>query len=221
MTSRVILSAAKDLPLRRGCFASLSMTRTWFLLLFLAAPAFAQIDLSGGVDALPKVTIEGALTKRAGDAIEGAVTAKVASGWHINSAKPLEEFAIPTVLTLEGASNPAITYPAHVMKAFEFTGGKELAVYDGTIAIPFQATLNAGATALRAKLRYQACSDRICLPPAEAFADIDLNKVSAAAAPSPANFTPLTAAPKGAKAAKSSLFSSDVSGTFASRGLPL
>jgi len=226
MTSRVILSAAKDLPHRSGCFASLSMTRIFFLL-FLATPAIAQIDLSGGVDALPKVTIEGALTQRSGDAIEGAVTAKVANGWHVNSAKPTEEFAIPTVLTLDGASNPAITYPAHVMKAFEFTGGKELAVYDGTIAIPFKATLTPGATALRAKLRYQACSDRVCLPPADAFADIDLNKVSAAAAPSPANFTPLSAAPKGAKAAsrgakgKSGLFSSDVGDTFASRGLPL
>lgn len=196
------------------------MTRTAFLLLFLAAPAFAQIDLSGGVDALPKVTIEGALAKRAGDAIEGAVTAKVAGGWHINSAKPTEEFAIPTVLTLEGAAGPEITYPAHVMKAFEFTGGKELAVYDGTIAIPFKATLTPGATALRAKLRYQACSDRVCLPPAFAEAAIDLNKVTAAAAPSTATFTPLSAAPKGAKA-KSSLFSSDVSGTFASRGLPV
>lgn len=195
------------------------MTRTAFLLLFLATPAIAQIDFSSGVDALPKVTIEGALTKRAGDAIEGTVTAKVVSGWHINSATPTEEFAIPTVLTLEGAGSPAITYPAHAMKAFEFTGGKELAVYDGTIAIPFKATLNAGAAALRAKLRYQACSDRVCLPPADAYADIDLNKVVAAPA-SQANFTPLSAAPKGAKA-KSSLFSSDVGGTFASRGLPL
>jgi len=188
------------------------------LFLVLATPAFAQIDLPGG-DLTPKVTIEGALQQRSGDAVEGTVTARVAGGWHINSATPTEEFAIPTVLELEGAGGVQVSYPAHVMKAFEFTGGKQLAVYDGTVALPFKAKLNAGATALRAKLHYQACSDRVCLPPADAFADIDVNKI-VAAAPAAANFTPLSAAPKGAKA-KSSLFSSDVSGTFTSRGLPL
>jgi thiol:disulfide interchange protein DsbD len=106
------------------------------------------------------------------------------------------------------------------MKAFEFTGGKELAVYDGKVAFPFTAKLNAGAATVRAKLHYQACSDRVCLPPRDAFADIDASKVVAAAPAASANFTPLSAAPKNAKA-KSSLFSSDVSGTFASRGLPL
>ena len=191
-----------------------------FLLLSIAVTANAQF---GVPDATPKVTIDGALHKRDGNAVEGTITAKVAEGWHINSAKPLEEFAIPTVLAFEGASNPQITYPAHVMKAFEFTGGKELAVYDGTISIPFTATLDAGATALTAKLRYQACSDRVCLPPADATANIDLAKISAApdgGLKPAATFTPLTAAPKGAKA-KSSLFSSDVKGTLAERGLPL
>jgi len=167
----------------------------------------------------PKVTIEGALQKRSGDAVEGTVSAKVAEGWHINSATPTEEFAIPTTLALENASDVQVRYPQHVLKAFEFTGGKELAVYDGTVAIPFTAKLNAGATLLHAKLHYQACSNTVCLPPKDALVDIDVSKVAAAPAAS-ANFTPLTAAPKGAKA-KSALFSSDVGGTFAARGLPL
>ncbi|HUP60342.1 MAG TPA: cytochrome c biogenesis protein CcdA [Thermoanaerobaculia bacterium] len=194
----------------------------FLLLLLTAVSAAAQLDFPGG-DASPKVTIDGALQKRDGDAIEGTVTAKIAEGWHVNSATPLEEFAIPTVLTFAGASDAKLEYPAHAMKAFEFTGGKELAVYDGTIAIPFTATLDAGATALTAKLRYQACSDRVCLPPADAIATIDLAKITAAPAGGlkpAATFTPLSAAPKGAKA-KSSLFSSDVKGTLAERGLPL
>jgi thiol:disulfide interchange protein DsbD len=174
----------------------------------------------------PKVTIEGALQQRSGDAVEGTVSAKVAEGWHINSATPTEEFAIPTTLALENASDVQVKYPQHVLKAFEFTGGKELAVYDGTVAIPFTAKLNAGATSLRAKLHYQACSNTVCLPPKDAFADIDVSKVAAAPAASAATpvasttFTPLTAAPKGAKA-KPALFSSDVSDTFVRRGLPL
>lgn len=187
------------------------------LLLLSASSAFAQFGLPGA-DATPKVTIKGSLSARNGNAVEGTIAATVLEGWHINSNQPTEEFAIPTVLTLEGASDAQIRYPAHAMKAFEFTGGKELAVYDGAFSIPFKA--NVTGNALRAKLRYQACSNTVCLPPVDAFADIDLNKIDTAAAPSSASFTPLSAAPKDAKA-KSNLFSSDVSGTFASRGLPL
>jgi thiol:disulfide interchange protein DsbD len=193
------------------------------LFLLAAVPAAAQIGFPGG-DATPKVTIEGSLQQRAADAVEGTVVAKVADGWHINSATPSEEFAIPTVLSFEGTEDARPQYPAHVMRAFEFTGGKELAVYDGTVTIPFRAALIPGTTELRAKLHYQACSDRVCLPPADAYAMIDLNKLSAApvaaVVPSAETFTPLSAAPKDAKA-KSSLLSSDVSGTLASRGLPV
>lgn len=194
------------------------------LLVLSAVPSFAQVDFPG-LDTAPKAVIEGAVHKRTGDAIEGTVTATIAEGWHVNSNTPSEEFAIPTVLELDAATAEltATSYPPHQMKAFEFTGGKELAVYDGTFPISFRATLKPGATTIVATLRYQACSDRICLPPNTATAEIDVTKVVAAAAPSPsapaaANFTPLSAAPKGAKA---SLLSSDVGGTLASRGLPV
>jgi thioredoxin:protein disulfide reductase len=194
------------------------------VLLFILAvfPAAAQIGFPGG-DATPKVTLEGSLQSRAGEAVEGSVVAKIAEGWHINSATPSEEFAIPTVLSFEGVDDARPQYPQHVMRAFQFTDGKELAVYDGTIVIPFRAALTPGIGELRAKLRYQACSDRVCLPPAEASTFIDLTKTSPAPAgvlPSASAFTPLSAAPKDAQA-KSNLLSSDVSGTFATRGLPL
>ena len=199
------------------------------VLLFLlsAVPTFAQIDFSAGG---AKATITGSIQTRTGDEVEGTVVATIEDGWHVNSNTPSEEFAIPTVLTLEGAEligTPG--YPPHAMKAFEFTGGKPLAVYDGTFPIGFKAKVPAGANTIKAKLRYQACSDRVCLPPNEAVVDIDITKTSVAPPPAAAtaregagatpNFTPLSAAPKDAK--KSSLLSSDVGGTLASRGLPL
>ena len=197
------------------------------VLLFLgaAAPVLAQIDFPVA-DTSPKATMEGSLQKRTGDDVEGTLTVTIADGWHVNSNTPSEEFAIPTVLELDaaGAELTAAQYPAHTMKAFEFTGGKQLAVYDGTFPIAFKAKLKPGATRITATLRYQACSNRVCLPPKTATADIDATKIVAApAAASPqssSTFTPLTAAPKGAKP-KSSLLSSDVSGTLASRGLPI
>jgi len=170
--------------------------------LFATRASFAQFGMP---DATPKVTIDGSLQSRNGDAVTGTIRAHVASGWHVNSHTPSEEFAIPTVLTLEGAELVSAQYPAHVMKAFEFTGGKPLAVYDGTVSIAFTAKLPANAAKFRAKLHYQSCSDRVCLPPNDAFADIDANAIVAApattvAAPTPAtgSFTPLSSAPKNA-----------------------
>lgn len=198
------------------------------LVLFIAVPSFAQFGF-GADGATPKASIEGSLHKRAGDDVEGTVTVTIVDGWHVNSNKPTEDFAIPTELTLD-ADNVELAYPPHQMKAFEFTNGKPLAVFDGKFQIPFKAKLKAGATALNATLRYQPCSDKVCLPPNQATATIDITKIGAApaaSAPSPdaaaaggsPSFTPLSAAPKNAQ--KSSLLSSDVAGTLQSRGLPL
>jgi thiol:disulfide interchange protein DsbD len=192
------------------------------LLLLFSIPLFAQFGLPGA-DNTPKATIEGALHKRTGDEVEGTITAKIAEGWHVNSNTPSEEFAIPTVLELDPATAELVgapSYPAHQMKAFEFTGGKQLAVYDGTFPIGFKAKLKPGATKITATLKYQACSDRVCLPPNTATVDIDPAKLSAAPAPvagapgtaSSSNFTPLSAAPaSGDRLAQA----------FASKGLPL
>ena len=202
------------------------------LSLFIAAPLSAQFGIGAqsgieGADAGPKATIEGSIQKRTGDEIEGSVVVTIAEGWHVNSNTPGEEFAIPTVLSLDSAAASLIDarYPPHAMKAFEFTGGKSLAVYDGKFVISFRAKLAGAAEKLTATLRYQACSDRVCLPPNTATADIDVVNlkpapVVAAAAPAAqgGGFTPLTEAPP---TGSRSLLSSDVSGTLAARGLPV
>lgn len=194
-----------------------------FSFLLPLSPLVAQIGFSGADDT-PKMTIEGVVNGRTGDEVQGTITAKVADGWHVNSHTPLEEFAIPTVLELDPATatNLEATYPAHAMKAFEFSGGKQLAVYDGTIRIPFTAKLKAGATKIRATLKYQACSDRICLAPNRATAEFDLTPVAAAApvAPPPAATNPTPANPpvqsQGGVASEDRLAK-----VFASSGLPL
>jgi thiol:disulfide interchange protein DsbD len=192
------------------------------LVLLTAVPSFAQLGF--GVDASPKASIEGSLQKRVGDDVEGTIIATIAEGWHVNSNKPSEDFAIPTELVLD-ADNVEVSYPPHQMKAFEFTNGKPLAVFDGKFQIPFRAKLKPGATTLTATLKYQPCSNKVCLPPNQAAATIDITKIVAAPAAATAataastSFTPLSAAPKDAQ--KSSLLSSDVAGTLASRGLPL
>lgn len=199
--------------------------------LFAVPSSFAQLGFSGP-DGLPKASITGSLHQRNGDEVQGTISATIAEGWHVNSNTPTEDFAIKTELKLDPATAELIgapVYPAGTMKAFQFSGGKELSVYDGTVPIAFRAKLKPGATKIGAILRYQACSDTICLPPKDATADVDVNTLTAApaatattttAAPASKNFTPLSEAPKGA-AAKKSLLSTDVGGTLASRGLPL
>ncbi|HSP14499.1 MAG TPA: cytochrome c biogenesis protein CcdA [Thermoanaerobaculia bacterium] len=185
---------------------------------FLAALLFLQIgfDPSAG-SAGPKVTIDGAIQNRAGDVVQGVVTATIADGWHINSNQPTESYAIPTVLTLDGAQLTSATYPKHEMRSFEFTQGKPIAVYTGTVQIPFTAKVT--GSSIHATLRYQACSDRICLPPNRAEAEIGLGPQAsglgstaapvAASLPRPEARGPRPDAPD------------RLAATFASSGLPL
>jgi len=194
-------------------------------LLFTTPRSLAQIGGFSGPDALPKASVEGSVQQRTGDDVEGTVLVTIADGWHVNSNTPTEEFAIPTVLELDAETAELVEakYPPHALKAFEFTGGKSLAVYDGKFPIHFRAKLKAGATKIGVSLRFQACSDRVCLPPNTARTEIDAAVVKAApvlatpaAPPAATKFTPLSAAPKGAAAGGDKLAQ-----TFASRGLPL
>ena len=78
------------------------LARVICLLLFVSTAALAQFSLDG--DNLPKASIEGAIHSASGDTLEGVVTVTIEDGWHINSAKPLDEYAIPTALTLDAAT---------------------------------------------------------------------------------------------------------------------
>lgn len=186
------------------------------VLLLLHSSAYGQIGLgSDAADAGPKVTLEGSVQKKSGDQIDGVVVATIAEHWHINSAKPLDEYAIPTALTLDGAELVNASYPQHKLMSFSFTGGREIAVYDGAVQIPFAATLK-GATTITASLRYQACNDRVCLPPQNATVQIDTTKIAAAPAAPSGGFTPLSEAPK-----ENAVPQDRLAATFASKGLPL
>ena len=191
------------------------------VLLLVPAAAFAQIGFDGAPDRSPKVTIDAAITKHSGDAIEGVINGRVATGWHINSHTPTESFSIPTVLTLDNAELTNVTYPKHEMRAFQFTEGKQIAVYTGAFQIPFTAKLKSGATSVHAIVRYQACSDRVCLPPNKAETDMGLGPqasgLGSAAAPVP---RPEARGPSPVEPA-SAPPSDRLSTTFATHGLPL
>jgi thioredoxin:protein disulfide reductase len=186
-------------------------------------------DPGGGVTP-PEIKLDGSVQKRSGDSIEGTLVATIPPTWHINSAKPLDDFAIPTVITLDAATAELLNaqYPAHELKNFAFSGGNQVAVYEGTIRIPFTAKLKSGANAIKASLRYQACNDRVCLPPKSISTAFSAAAVAGSAAAPAAGgapaatggtaFTPLSAAPRGGQPAPSG---DKLATTFATSGLPL
>ena len=94
------------------------------------------------------------------------------SGLHVNSNEPLEDFLIPTVLTVEppaGITVEGLAWPTPVM--LEQQGAdKPLAVYEEAfaigVALAIEPDLAPGDYDVPASLRYQACDERMCYIPA-------------------------------------------------------
>ncbi|MEM8929604.1 MAG: thioredoxin family protein [Acidobacteriota bacterium] len=115
-----------------------------------------------------------------GETVRLAARVAVENHWHINSHQPTQDYLIPTVLNLElppGSSEPVFDYPPDEPFAFPFETDPVM-VYDGAVTIyaEFQlpADLAAGSVPVNAQLAYQACDDKQCLPPTEAFAETTL-----------------------------------------------
>jgi hypothetical protein len=107
-----------------------------------------------------------------GSAFEVAVVVDIASGYHMNSHKPLDEFLIPTTLTPQapvGLKPGEVLYPPGQSRTFSFSPNKPLSVYSGkaTLRLKVQVAADAalGPQSIPMTLRYQACSDTSCLPP--------------------------------------------------------
>jgi len=204
-------------------------SRLALLTLGISLTASAQMALRGPDAPQTIVRMSVDFKDGGGDSESGTVTVKIEHPWHINSNKPLEEFFIPTVLRIESTvlSLKGVEYPPYVERTFAFAPGSKLAVYEGTIRIPFAGTRLAPSGTARIVLDYQACNDKVCLPPRSASIEVEYpsGKVISGDALSPGEpgpppgpthptrFTPLSDAPP-----SGGLFSSDVAGTLASRG---
>jgi hypothetical protein len=89
----------------------------------------------------------------------------------VNAHEASEDFLIPTEITAElppGFRTVAINYPKGALRKFQFSP-KQLNVYEGSVTVRLKLeALDAapvGIEKLALKLRYQACTNEICLPP--------------------------------------------------------
>ncbi len=101
------------------------------------------------------------------------VTLTVLKGWHINANPAADENSIPTEVSVESASGLTCgqaVYPRPRIEKLAFSD-QPLLVFDGStvIQVPVSAAATAkpGTHSLAGVVRFQACNDQICLPPAK------------------------------------------------------
>ncbi|HZT38551.1 MAG TPA: protein-disulfide reductase DsbD domain-containing protein [Bryobacteraceae bacterium] len=98
------------------------------------------------------------------------VRVQLKEGYHVNSNTPSEDYLIPLRLVWNAAPLEVVSieYPAPKLEKYQFSAAP-LSVFSGSfdIATKFKVPGNAphGPAILTGKLRYQACTDRMCLPP--------------------------------------------------------
>lgn len=123
-----------------------------------------------------------------GRKFEIAVVAQVAEGYHVQANKVLEAYLIPLTVTPElpaGFKLVNAIYPKAVVRKFPF-GTQPMAVYEGRFLV--RLVLEAGAEAptgevkIPMTLRFQACNDQLCLPPAKLPVNAELSVAQAGAA---------------------------------------
>jgi hypothetical protein len=126
-----------------------------------------------------------------GSSFQIAVVMKIRSGFHVNAREKSEDYLIATDLKSElpgGFKSGEIAYPKGKLEKFAFSK-IPLNVYQDTVTLfmPVTALANAplGEQHIPLKLRYQACSSEICLPPVTLTLDAAINV--AASAPKPAH----------------------------------
>ena len=129
-----------------------------------------------------------------GMSFQVAVVLKIRPGFHVNAREVTEDYLIPTDLRAElpaGFKLGTVAYPKGTLQTFTFSKNKKLNVYSGnvTILLPLIVlpTAPLGPQHIPMKLRYQACSTEICLPPVTKDVDATLNLVANSSAAKPAN----------------------------------
>ena len=117
--------------------------------------------------------------------VKFALVTEIKEGWHINANQVDSEFAIPTEIfidSLEGITASGSIFPEFERKQFPFSEDA-LPVFEGKIivitSLTFAVDLPIGEVIVSGSIYYQACNDRICLPPTEIPWNFNIDVVNA------------------------------------------
>ena len=163
------------------------------LIVALAALPSAPQQVPSPKDVVASTTYVSLDPAGRGSAFEIAVVLKIRPGFHINAREKSEDYLIATDLRADapaGFQLGDVSYPKGTLHTFTFSK-KPLNVYQDTITLrlPVAALPSApiGGQHLPLKLRYQACSTEICLPPVTKDVETTINVVANSSAAKAAN----------------------------------
>ena len=137
----------------------------------IVAPSLATAQLRGiPAELTSLVESDG----RAGTSVRAALQVKLPERFHVQSNAPRDPAFIPTVLTVDAPAGVRVAEivfpPATDLK--QVGQSQPLAVFEHEFAIGVRFELAAdvatGSLDVPGRLRYQACDDRLCYPPATA-----------------------------------------------------
>jgi len=128
-----------------------------------------------------------------GSSFQIAVVMKIRPGFHVNAREKSEDYLIATDLKAAlpaGFTSGEVSYPKGKLEKFAFSK-IPLNVYQDTVILRMPVTALASAPLgeqhIPLKLRYQACSNELCLPPVTLPLDATLNVTASATAAKPAH----------------------------------
>jgi hypothetical protein len=163
------------------------------LLLLLSGAWMAQAQTPSARDVVSPAVYVSAEPAARGVPFQLAVVFKIRPGFHVNAREKSEEYLIATDLRAEMAAGfkaGNVVYPKGQLRTFTFSK-KPLNVYEGTVTLRMPVTAEAGVPVgpqqILLKLRYQACSTAVCLPPVTLDLQAPINIVANAAAAKPAH----------------------------------
>jgi hypothetical protein len=156
-------------------------------------PAAVQSQVPSGRDVVAPSAYVSLEPVARGSSFQLAVVLKIRPGFHINAREKSEDYLIATDLKADvpaGFKIGEVSYPKGKLHTFTFSK-KPLNVYQDTVILrlPLTALPAAplGEQHIPLKLRYQACSKEICLPPVTLDVDASFTVAGSSTAAKPAH----------------------------------
>jgi len=163
------------------------------LLIVVAALPSAHPQIPSGRDVVSATAYVSSDPVARGSTFQIAVVMKIRNGFHVNAREKSADYLIATDLRAEvpaGFKGGDVSYPKGELRSFSFSK-KPLNVYEDQAILRMELSALANAPLslqhIPLKLRYQACSHDVCLPPVTQDVDATVNVTATAAGSRPAH----------------------------------
>ena len=132
--------------------------------------AYFSIGAAVAQSQVLNIVVPPRLTIKRSEPVIAKLQLELRQGYHVNSNTPSDEYMIPLKLTWDAGPLEAreVIFPKPHLEKSEFAE-KPLSVFSGEFEIATKLAVKPNAPSglgiLNGKLRYQACNDKMCLPP--------------------------------------------------------